>query len=129
MQIVAVLLAAAAGFGGGALWYRITGGLWLAAVDGGEATLRASRAPLSFALGFAANLLTAGLLRHVLSQAGVEGAGPGLVAGLGLGLFAVAPWVVTNYAFAGRPKALWWIDAGHVAVACSAIGLVLGLLV
>ena len=127
MRLVAVLLAAAAGFGAGALWYMINGGRWMAAVGGGETTARASKAPLSFAIGFAANLLTAGLLRHILANAGVEGAGAGLVAGLGLGLFAVAPWVVTNYAFAGRPKPLWWIDAGHVVLACSGIGLVLGL--
>ena len=49
-----------------------------------------------------------------------------MTGGLGVGLFFVAPWILTNYAFAGRPGALWWIDAGHVVLACSAIGLVLG---
>jgi hypothetical protein len=52
--------------------------------------------------------------------------GGGLVSGFGVGLFFVAPWILTNHAFAGRPGALWWIDAGHVVLACSAIGLVLG---
>ena len=50
----------------------------------------------------------------------------GLLSGLGAGLFFAAPWIMTNYAFAGRPRALWWIDGGHVVLACSAIGLVLG---
>ncbi|HSF96739.1 MAG TPA: DUF1761 domain-containing protein [Thermohalobaculum sp.] len=127
MQILAVLLAAAAGFGAGSVWYMLNAKRWMAAVDGGEATMQSSKAPLSFAIGIAANLMTAGLMRHILASAGVTGAGAALIAGLGLGLFAVAPWVLTNYAFAGRPKALWWIDAGHVVLACAAIGLVLGL--
>ena len=41
--------------------------------------------------------------------------------------FIAAPFILTNYAFAGRPHALWWIDAGHAVVACGAIGAVLGL--
>lgn len=127
MQLVAVLLAAAAGFGAGAVWYMVNGGRWMAAVGRTEAEIKADKSPLPFIIGFAASLLTAGLMRHVLANAGVGGAGAGLTAGLGLGLFAVAPWIVTNYAFAGRPKALWWIDAGHVVLACAAIGLVLGL--
>jgi hypothetical protein len=77
-------------------------------------------------MAIAASLLTAGLMRHVFVSAGVGGIGGGLVSGIGVGLFYVAPWIVSNYAFARRPRALWWIDAGHVVLACSAIGLVLG---
>ena len=36
-------------------------------------------------------------------------------------------FILTNYAFAKRPRTLWWIDAGHAVVACTAIGAVLGL--
>ena len=127
MQLVAVLLAAAAGFGAGAAWYMINGQRWMAAVGRTEEELNAEKSPLPFVIGFLASVLTAGLMRHVFASAGVGGIGGGLVSGLGIGLFFVAPWIVTNYAFAGRTKALWWIDAGHVVLACSAIGLVLGL--
>jgi hypothetical protein len=127
MQLVAVLLAAAAGFGAGAVWYLVNGRRWMAAVGKSEAECQAERSPLPFAIGFAASLLTAGLMRHVFASAGVGGIGGGLVGGLGIGLFAVAPWILTNYAFAGRPKTLWWIDAAHPVLACAAIGLVLGL--
>ena len=126
MQLVAVLLAAAAGFGSGAIWYMVNGKRWAAAVGRSEEELKADRSPLPFVIGFAANLLTAGLMRHVFAGAGVGGIGGGLVGGLGIGLFFVAPWILTNYAFAGRPRALLWIDSGHVVLACSAIGLVLG---
>lgn len=129
MQFLAVFLAAAAGFGSGAVWYMINGQRWMAAVGRTEAEIRADRSPLPFVIGFLASLLTAGLMRHVFVASGVSGAGAGLIGGLGVGLFFAAPWIATNYAFAGRPKALWWIDCGHVILACTAIGLVLGLLV
>ncbi|HUS55635.1 MAG TPA: DUF1761 domain-containing protein [Thermohalobaculum sp.] len=127
MQLVAVLLAAAAGFGAGAVWYMINGKRWMAAVGRTEADMKADKSPLPFVIGIAASVLTAGLMRHVFAGAGVSGIGGGLVGGLGVGLFFVAPWIMTNCAFAGRPKTLWWIDSGHVVLACSAIGLVLGL--
>ena len=126
MQLVAVLLAAAAGFAVGAAWYMVNAKRWAAAVGRTEDELKAERSPLPFVIGFAASVLTAGLMRHVFASAGVGGIGGGLVSGLGIGLFFVAPWILSNYAFAGRPRALWWIDAGHVVLACSAIGLVLG---
>jgi hypothetical protein len=128
MQLLAVLLAAAAGFAAGAVWYMINGKRWMAAVGRTEADMKADKSPLPFVIGFAASLLTAGLMRHVFAGAGVSGLGGGLIGGLGVGLFFVAPWIMTNYAFAGRPKTLWWIDSGHVILACSAIGLVLGLI-
>lgn len=126
MQLVAVLLAAAAGFGAGAAWYMVNAKRWAAAVGRTEGEVGADRTALPFVIGFAASLLTAGLMRHVFASAGVAGIGGGLVSGLGIGLFFIAPWILTNYAFARRPRALWWIDAGHVVLACSAIGLVLG---
>ncbi len=126
MQLVAVLLAAAAGFAAGAVWYMVNARRWMAAVGRTEEEIKADRSPLPFVIAFAASLLTAGLMRHVFVSGGISGIGGGLLSGFGVGLFFVAPWILTNYAFAGRPKALWWIDAGHVVLACSAIGLVLG---
>jgi hypothetical protein len=127
MQLLAVLLAAAAGFGAGAVWYMVNGKRWMDAVGRPEAEMKADRSPLPFVIGALASLSTAGLMRHVFASAEVASIGGGLVGGLGIGLFFVAPWIMTNHAFAGRSKALWWIDAGHVVLACSAIGLVLGI--
>ncbi len=127
MQVVAVLVAAAAGFGAGAVWYMINGQRWMAAVGRTEEEIKADKSPLPFIIGFLASLLTAGMMRHIFASAGISGLGGGLIGGLGIGLFVIAPWIATNYAFAGRPKSLWWIDAGHVILAATAIGLVLGL--
>ena len=126
MGVLAVLLAAAAGYGAGAVWFMALGRVWMAATGRTEAEIRADRSVLPFALAFAANLLTAGMLRHVLAMSGVEGLVAGLVAGLGTGVFLAAPWIVTAHAFSARPRTLWWLDAGHVVLATAAIGAVLG---
>jgi len=126
MQLIAVLLAAAAGFAAGAVWYMVNAKGWAAAVGRTEDEVGAERTALPFVIAIAASVLTAGLMRHVFASGGISGIGGGLLGGFGVGLFFVAPWILTSYAFAGRPKALWWIDGGHVVLACSAIGLVLG---
>ena len=126
MGALAVFLAAAAGYGAGAVWFMVLGRVWMAAVGRTEDEIRADRSALPFVLAFAANLLTAGMLRHVFAMSGVEGLGAGLVAGLGTGLFLAAPWIVTAHAFSARPRTLWWLDAGHVVLAATVIGTVLG---
>ena len=126
MGLLSVLLATAAGFATGAVWYMVLARAWLVSVGKTEDQVKADRNPLPFAVAVLGSLLTAGMMRHVFAMAGVEGIGAGLVSGLGIGAFMTAPWIVTNYAFAGRPGALWMIDAGHAILACGAIGAVLG---
>jgi len=126
MGSLAVLLAAAAGFAAGAVWYMALGRPWMRAVGKTEDEVRGGRDPTPFLIAAAANVLVAGMMRHAFATSEVSGLSAGLVSGLGVGLFMAAPWIVTNYAFAGRPRPLWWIDAGHAALACTAIGAVLG---
>lgn len=126
MDMLAVILAAAGGFATGAVWYMALARPWMAAVGRTEEELRATAKPVTYAIAFLAALLTAGMMRHVFAMSGVDTVGGGLVGGLGIGAFVTAPWIVNNYAFAGRPKALWWIDGGYAAVACAVIGAILG---
>ena len=126
MGVLAVLLAAAGGFATGAVWYMVLAKPWMQAVGKTEAEVKASQNPVTFVIGFLAALLTAGMMRHVFSMSGIESIGGGLVSGLGIGAFMTAPWILTNYAFADRPKALWLIDAGYAAAACTIIGGILG---
>lgn len=128
MEIVAVLLAGAAGFATGAVWYMVLGPKWLIAVGKTEEEVKADRNPLPFIVAAIGNVVVAGMMRHVLHSSEVSGITAGAVSGLGVGLFLAAPWILTNYAFAGRPRTLWWIDTGHAILACTSIGLVLGLM-
>ncbi|MEO1493490.1 MAG: DUF1761 domain-containing protein [Pseudomonadota bacterium] len=127
MGILAVLLAAAAGFAMGAVWYMVLGKVWMAAVGKTEEEIKSDKNPLPFIIAFVGNILVAGMMRHVFATSGIAGLGGGLISGLGVGLFLAAPWILTNYAFADRPKPLWWIDAGHATLACTAMGAVLGI--
>lgn len=127
MEIIGVLLAAAAGFGAGAVWYMWHGQRWMRAIGRSREEMERERSPLPFVIGGIASLVTAIMMRHILVSSGVTGAGGALVAGLGLGAFVAAPWILVSYAFAGRPRALWWIDGLHVVAAQGLIGLVLGL--
>ena len=100
----------------------------MAAVGKTADGIKADRNPTPFIIAAVGNLVVAGMMRHVLATAEVTGVAGGLVSGLGIGLFLAAPWILTNYAFADRPRTLWWIDSCHAVLACGAIGAVLGLL-
>ena len=126
MAYLAVILAAAGGFATGAVWYMILGNRWMAAVGRTKEEIEADKSPLPFIIGFLASLATAGMMRHIFAASAISGAGSGLIAGLGIGFFMTAPWILTNYAFAARPGTLWWIDAGHAAAATAVIGTILG---
>ncbi len=127
MSLIGVLLAAAAAFGFGAVWYMSFGRRWMDAVGMSEEDLKGNPDPVPFIIGFVAALATAGMMRHVFVTGEVTGVLACTVSGLGVGLFFVAPWIVLNYAFARRPRILALIDGGHVIGACTVIGFVLGL--
>ncbi|MEM7684244.1 MAG: DUF1761 domain-containing protein [Paracoccaceae bacterium] len=126
MGLLAVLLAAAGGFATGAAWYMILAKPWMTAVGMTEDDVKASQNPMTFVIAFAAALMTAGMMRHVFAMSGIDSFSGGLISGLGIGAFMTAPWIMTNYAFSDRPKALWAIDCGYAAAACTVIGGILG---
>lgn len=126
-EAISVLVAGVAAYGFGAVWYMALGKRWMAAVGLTEAELRGG-APTPFIIAAINALIVAGALRLVFDRIGVEDALSGLRWGALLGVFVALPWIVTNYAFAGRPRALWWIDGGHAAIAVSIAGLALGAL-
>lgn len=129
MELINVLVAAAAGFGFGALWYGKFSAVWMEAsgvevVDGKPAN---NSDPMPYVMGFLAMILVAGMMRHVFALSGIETIGKGLVSGFGIGLFLAMPWLMICYGFAGRPRKLLLIDGGYAALGSAVIGLVLSL--
>ncbi|RPE64746.1 uncharacterized protein DUF1761 [Pacificibacter maritimus] len=127
--MVEVLVAAAAGFAIGAVWYMALSKQWVTAAgiacdDTGKPIGGFSAAP--FVVSGICMLLVAGMMRHMFAMAGIDGIGKGLVSGLGVGLFFIAPWIAMNVAYAMRPRALAVIDGGYAVIGCGVIGLVLG---
>lgn len=128
MEFVSVLVAALGGFATGAAWYMTFAKPWMAAAGIAKKdceTGGGSRVP--FIVSGIAMLLVAGMMRHIFARAGISGVVEGAIAGLGVGLFFIAPWTAMNYAFAQRPTALTLIDGGYAVVGSLVIGAILGL--
>lgn len=126
MGILAVLIAAAAAWVFGAVWYSVMAQPWLDAAELDEDSIDRAN-PVPYVISFLCAVLVAGMTRHILASSGVTSFGGGLVAGLGLGLFIACPWIATNYLFAQRRPSLIVIDGIYAAVGCALIGGVLGL--
>ncbi len=126
MEYLGVIVAAVASYAFGAGWYMVLGKQWLAAAELNLDKIDA-RNPVPFIISFVAAILVAGMMRHTFAMGGIETAKNGLWAGFGLGAFIATPWIVTNYAFAGRSMRLMFIDGLYCVVGCTIMGLVLTL--
>ena len=126
-----VIVAAIAGYAFGAVWYMTLSKQWVEAsgiqTDDAGKPQNASD-PKPYIVAFLGALVVAGMMRHMFSMAGIDGAGKSLIAGLGLGLFVVAPWMINNVMFSDRSKSLIWMDGGYAVGGCTIIGLVLGVM-
>lgn len=128
MDFLAVFVTAAVGFAIGALWYGVFSRRWVAAsgvpTDANGAP-RDGGNPVTYAFAYLCILLVAGMMRHVFAMSTITTVNLGVMGGLGIGLFLIAPWIALNILFAQRPKILILIDGGYAAIACAIMGGVL----
>ncbi|THH34618.1 DUF1761 domain-containing protein [Aliishimia ponticola] len=129
MGFLSVIIAAAAGWGFGAIWYMTLAEPWMnaAGIERDENGKPKGESALPYILSAIAMVLVAGMMRHIFALSEIDGFGMGLVAGLGIGLFFIAPWIMINNAYAGRPFKLTLIDGGYATFGCAVIGAVLAL--
>lgn len=129
MGFLSVIVAAAAGWIFGAIWYMTLSRQWIAAsgVRIGANGRPEGGSPLPFVLSALAMLLVAGMMRHIFGMVGIATLGSGVISGLGIGLFFIAPWVMINNAYAMRPFRLTLIDGGYAVFGCAIMGAVLTL--
>lgn len=131
MQFVVVIIAAAVAYGFGAFWYIRMSKPWIAAagipVDAAGKP-QGSGSPMPFVIGFVAELLVAGMMRHIFAMAQLDSLVEGIMGGFGIGAFLITPWVAMNYAFAARPFRLTMIDGVNSIVGCTLMGIVLAIL-
>ena len=127
MEFANVIVAAIAAYAFGAVWYMVNAKAWMAAsgVELNQEGQPRDRSPMPYIVSFICMVLVAGMMRHIYALAGIDGLGEGIVAGLGIGLFLVTPWLATNYAFARRPGALTLIDGAYASLGCAIMGAVL----
>ena len=125
--MISILVAAAGSWVFGAVWYMALSKPWMQAAgikrdDKGRPMGNGS--PLPFALSALCMLIVAAFMRHIFG-ATITTPGAGLVAGLGIGAFFIAPWTMINNAYGMRPFLLTLIDGGYAIFGCGIIGLLL----
>lgn len=126
MGMLSVILAAAAAWIFGAVWYGIIGQRWMAATGLTEETVN-RKDPAPYIVSFVCAVLVAGMFRHILSMTGIESLGKSALVGLGLGLFIAAPWIATNVMFGQRDQGLIWMDGAYPTIGMALMGVVLAL--
>lgn len=129
MDILIVIGAGLASYIFGAIWYMTLANKWMdaAGITADEDGRPPNSGPLPYLVALIGAVIVAGMMRHIFSLSGIDTLGSGLIAGLGVGLFLVTPWIATNYVFADRKKRLIWIDGGFATGGCTIMGVVLTL--
>jgi hypothetical protein len=129
---IAVLIAGAAGWIAGAVWYMALANPWMAAVGTTKEAIEASKrrpgAWLPFVLALGACMVMAWVLAGLIGHLG-----PGQVTlrnGVISGLFCWFGFVFTsmlvNHSFAMRPRMLLVIDGGYWLVVLALMGAIIG---
>jgi len=130
MEFLNVIVATVAAFAAGAAYYGALAQPWMAASGvprDADGKPKGGQTPAIFAAAFVCQLVVAGMMRHVFSLSGIETIGAGVMAGIGIGLFFITPWIALNNLYGMRPRVLTVIDGGYATLACAIMGLVLTL--
>ncbi|MBF9042721.1 DUF1761 family protein [Rhodobacterales bacterium HKCCE4037] len=127
MTLLNVIAAAAGSWIFGAIWYMSLSKPWMAAagIEYDEHGRPKNSSATPFILSAIAMLIVAGMMRHIFGMSGIETIGAGLVSGLGIGLFFIAPWIMINNAYGQKPYMLTLIDGGYATFGCAIIGTIL----
>jgi len=130
MEIINVIVAAIAAWAIGSVWYMKLAEPWMEAARvprGPDGQPEGGMNPKIFAASFVLQIVVAGMMRHMFELSAIEGVGKGLIAGAGVGLFFISPWICINNLYAMRSFRLTLIDGGYATLATAVMGLVLTL--
>ncbi|MCB1522314.1 MAG: DUF1761 domain-containing protein [Hyphomicrobiaceae bacterium] len=114
---IAILLAAAASFMFGGVWYGAFSSQWMAAagVDFDELRTRGGPVFMPYAVAFLAQLVMAFVLAGTIGHLGLGQVTlkNGIIAGAMVWAGFVMTSLIVNHAFQGAPRTLTLIDGGH----------------
>ena len=130
INYLAVLIAAAAGWVAGAVWYMALAKPWMAAVGTTQEKIEASKtqpgASLPFVFAFAANVIMAWVLAGVIGHLGQVTIRTGVISGAFCWLGFVITTMLVNNSFAMRNRMLLLIDGGYWLVVLALMGAIIG---
>ncbi|MEN8684457.1 DUF1761 domain-containing protein [Marivita sp.] len=128
MALGSVVAAGFAGWAFGAIWYGIFAKPWIVAsgvatdANGKPAN---QKSPIPYVISIVSAMIVAATMYYAFEMLNIVTVTKGFTSGLGIGACFAAPWLATNYGFAGRPLKLILIDAGYATFGSSVIGAVI----
>ena len=127
VNYIAVIIAALAGFGLGAIWYRVFAKPWMHAVGKTEADRpQGSAQVVLFAIAIVALFIMALMLAGVMGHLGDITIRGGMISGFFVWLGFVITTMGVNHAFAGAKPMLTLIDGGYWLAVLLIQGAVIG---
>jgi hypothetical protein len=124
----AVIIAALAGFGLGAVWYMVLSRPWMQAVGKSEAEIKKEgpAQALPFVIALVALFVMAWMLAGIMGHLGQVSVRGGLISGFLVWLGFVITTMGVNHAFSGAPTKLTLIDGGYWLAVLLIQGAVIG---
>jgi hypothetical protein len=130
LNYLAILVAAALGFGLDGIWYRLLAKPWMAAHSFTTETMRSHHgkgaSPLPYIIAIAANLVMAWVLAGLMGHIGVVTVRGGVISGALVWLGFVLPTLAVNNTFGMRSPKLIAIDGSHWLAVLALMGAVIG---
>ncbi|HTM94398.1 MAG TPA: DUF1761 domain-containing protein [Croceibacterium sp.] len=125
INYLAVVLAAAAFFAVGMVWYGVLfGKAWERAAGLGKDQLKGGASmALIYGGAFLCELAVAWILGHMFARIAPSPRAMMMIAG-GFGLAVMTPAIGINYLFQRKPLQLFLIDAGHFIIGTAVMGVV-----
>ena len=121
----AIIVASAAAFALGAVWYGpLFGKAWVAAIGKTEEEIKPSPEP--FIVSAVAALVTCIVVAALMQGLGMTGLGTGIVFGLITGVGYIATSMASDTAFCGWGWKLWAIQAGYRVTYSGLMGGIIG---
>jgi hypothetical protein len=124
INYLAVVIAALAGFGFGAVYYMSLATPWMEAIGKTRDELTPTQTP--FLIAIAANLIMAWVLAGVVAHMGPVTIRSGIISAAFCWFGFVITTLAVNYAFGGRKPKLMLIDGGHWLGVLLIMGAVIG---
>lgn len=122
---LAVLVASAAYYVIGALWYTILGNGWMKAAGLSREVIRQDFNKVGYLITFLAEIILVAFMAGLISFMKLNSASEGAQFGLIVGLIFSGLTTYIHYIYAMRPRMLIWFDAGYTTVASMVAGMIL----
>lgn len=124
INLLAVVLGAAAFFVVGALWYGVLfGRAWQRAAGLSDEALKGGNMALIFGLTFLFELLIALTVWHSVARSAASDRGVMMMA-VGFGAAIMVPAIGINYLYLRKTLTHFLIDAGHIVIGMATMGAV-----